>query len=97
MMVQLTASDWKVLRAVARAKGKPVAGTKLRLDMSRRTKDGSFLTALVQGQLLDRVTGAADKPFEATYVLTATGKEAAEYGEYDVHWGELRERLRTQK
>lgn len=53
------------------------------MNWGRRTKDGSFLTALVEEGLLDRVTGSAEKPFEATYALTALGDYAAEYGEYD--------------
>ena len=62
---------------------KPPTGRPLRLDRSRKTKDGSFLTALVEGGLLTRVTGSAEAPFEATYSLTERGQHAAEYGEYE--------------
>lgn len=48
---------------------------------SRRPKDGTFLTDLVEGGLLSRVTGAAGLPFEATYKLTEQGERAAEYDE----------------
>lgn len=92
MLMQLTNANWKVLRAVARAGGKPVAGTALRLDMSSATRDGTFLTTLVTDGLLARVSGAADKPFAAAYELTYMGQKAAEYGEYDVPWEEIRNR-----
>jgi hypothetical protein len=55
----------------------------LRLVPNRKTKDGSFLTALVEEGLLDRASGTGDKPFEATYSLTEKGQFAAEYGEYE--------------
>lgn len=73
---------WQVLRTVKRSK-KPPTGRALRVVPSRKTKDGSFLSALVEDGLLARVTGAADAPFEATYALTEKGKHAAEYGEYE--------------
>ena len=73
---------WQVLRTTKRSK-KPLTGRQLRLNRSRKTKDGSFLTALVEAGLLARVTGAADAPFEATYALTEKGRHAAEYGEYE--------------
>jgi hypothetical protein len=73
---------WQVIRAVKRSK-KPPTGRTLRLVPSRNTKDGSFLTALVDAGLLARVTGSANAPFEATYALTEKGKHAAEYGEYE--------------
>jgi hypothetical protein len=50
---------------------------------TRQTKDGSFLTVLVEEELLSRVSGSKDKPFEATYALTEKGHHAAEYGEYE--------------
>jgi hypothetical protein len=71
-----------VLRAVKRSK-KPSVGRALRLAPTRRTKDGAFLTALVEEGLLERVTGVPTAPFEATYALTKRGKHAAEYGEYE--------------
>lgn len=73
---------WQVLRTVKRSK-KPVSGRALRLVPSRKTKDGSFLTALVEEELIECVTGAGGDPFDATYVLTEKGKHAAEYGEYE--------------
>jgi hypothetical protein len=71
-----------VLRTVKRSK-KPPLGRALRLVPSRKTKDGSFLTALVEEGLLSRLTGTAEAPFEATYSLTEKGQHAAEYGEYE--------------
>src|SRR5687768_57765 len=72
--------EWQVLRTVKRAKSPPT-GRALRLVPSRRTKDGSFLTDLVEQGLLTRVTGTAAAPFDATYALTERGEHAAEYGE----------------
>ena len=74
--------EWQVLRAVRRSR-KPAAGRALRLAPTRRTRDGSFLTHLVQSGLLARVTGTPEAPFDATYALTALGEHAAEYGECD--------------
>ncbi len=74
---------WQVIRAVARAKRKPVLGINLRLAPSRITKDGSFLTDLVDKGLLAYATGNKRAPFDATYTLTAAGQYAAEYGEYE--------------
>ena len=62
---------------------KPPTGRTLRLNRSRDTKDGSFLTALVEHGLLTHMTGSAEAPFEATYALTEKGQHAAEYGEYE--------------
>jgi hypothetical protein len=73
---------WQVLRTVKRSK-KPPTGRALRLVPSRKTKDGSFLTVLVEEGLLTRLTGTSDTPFEATYALTEKGQHAAEYGEYE--------------
>jgi hypothetical protein len=53
----------------------------LRLTPSRRTKDGTFLTDLVEQGLLIRGTGTAATPFDATYSLTECGEHAAKYGE----------------
>jgi hypothetical protein len=62
---------------------KPPTGKALRLIPSRKTKDGSFLTALVDEGLLERISGTAESPFDATYALTEKGKHAAEFGEYE--------------
>jgi hypothetical protein len=72
--------EWQVLRAAKRSR-KPVIGRSLRLVPTRRTKDGTFLTAMVDAGLLTRATGTAAEPFEATYTLTEQGEHAAEYGE----------------
>jgi hypothetical protein len=74
--------EWQVLRAVRRSR-KPPAGRTLRLAPTRRTRDGAFLTNLVESGLLKRVTGTPDSPFDATYALTELGEHAAEYGECD--------------
>jgi hypothetical protein len=73
---------WQVLRAAKRSK-KPATGRALRVTPSRNTKDGGFLTALVEEGLLARVSGSEGEPFEATYALTEKGQHAAEYGEYE--------------
>ncbi|MDY3559742.1 hypothetical protein R5W23_000900 [Gemmata sp. JC673] len=78
----VTHFTWQVLRTVKRSK-KPLTGRDLRLAPTRNTKDGSFLTALVDQGLLVAVTGSSDIPFEATFSLTEKGQHAAEYGEYE--------------
>ncbi|AWM38634.1 hypothetical protein GobsT_31860 [Gemmata obscuriglobus] len=73
---------WQVLRATKRSK-KPPTGRQLRISPTPRSKDGSFLTALVDEGLLKFVTGSPAAPFEATFSLTEKGEHAAEYGEYE--------------
>ncbi|MDY3555207.1 hypothetical protein R5W24_004345 [Gemmata sp. JC717] len=73
---------WQVLRATKRSK-KPPTGRQLRISPTPRSKDGSFLTALVDEGLLEFVTGSAAAPFDATFALTVKGEHAAEYGEYE--------------
>lgn len=75
--------EWQVLRTVKRG-ASPPTGRALRLVPSRRTKDGSFLTDLVEQGLLTRVTGTAAAPFEATYALNERGEHAAEFGECEM-------------
>ena len=79
MQIAVSHADWQVLRAVARGKGKPVVGTKLRIVPSRSTKDGTFLTKLVEAGFLE-VAKAADEPSDASYRLTEMGAHGAEYG-----------------
>ncbi len=83
----VTHFQWQVLRAVKRSR-KPLVGRDLRLSPTRGTKDGSFLTALVELGLLARNGGSDKNPFEATYSLTELGKHAAEYGECEFPAGE---------
>jgi len=82
-LLPVTHFTWQLLRAVKRSK-KPLPGRTLRLTPTRSTKDGTFLTDLVEQGLLSRVTGTADEPFEATYTLTEQGEYAAEYGECEM-------------
>src|SRR4051812_19662409 len=89
MQVPLGHHDWRVLRHVVRKKGRPVHGRDLRLEMSRKTKDGSFRTALVRQGLLV-VEAEGETPFESTYRLTELGKHAAEYGVFEVDWATLK-------
>jgi hypothetical protein len=89
MQVQLGHHDWRVLRHVLRNRGRPVPGKELRLEMSRGTKDGSFLTNLVRHGLL-AVAAEGNTPFDSTFRLTALGKHAAEYGVYEVDWATLK-------
>ena len=81
MLVPMRVSDWQVIRTIRRART-PLGGRALRLVPNSRTKDGSFLTALVSEGLVRVVKGDAD-PFAATYALTPLGEYAAEYGEYE--------------
>ena len=82
--------SWQVLRTVIRSK-KPPTGRELRLIRNRKTRDGTFLGALVGEGLLVRVSGSTDAPFEATYALTERGAHAAEYGEYEYQLNPARE------
>lgn len=79
-LLPVTHFEWQVLRTLVRSK-KPPAGRALRIVPTRRTKDGTFLTDMVDRGLLARVTGTAEAPFDATYALTERGEHAAEYGE----------------
>ena len=56
---------------------------------SRRTKDGSFLSDIVNRGLIKVVSKNKD-PFEATYALTALGEYAAEHGEYEADLSALK-------
>lgn len=88
MEVSLSHYDWRVIRQVLRTR-KPSTGHSLRLDMSRRTKDGTFLDGLVHWDLLQLVS-AGDTPLDSTYALTERGKYAAEYGVYQIDWEEYK-------
>lgn len=83
----VTHFQWQVLRAVKRSR-KPLPGKDLRLAPTRGTKDGSFLTTLVDLGLLIRDGGSDKNPFEATYTLSEMGKHAAEYGECEFPSGD---------
>jgi hypothetical protein len=74
--------EWQVLRTIKRSH-RPPTGRVLRLLPTRNTRDGSFLSQMVERGLLARVTGTAEAPFAATYALTELGEHAAEYGECD--------------
>jgi len=89
-MMPISHFTWQVLRAAKRSK-KPSTGKELRLVPNRRTKDGTFLDALVEDGLL-QVTGMDEATtetrrlpvqFRTRYKLTASGEHAAEYGEYE--------------
>jgi hypothetical protein len=94
VLVPLQHHAWQVLRAVVRAEaaGLLPIGRDLRLVRSRTTRDGSFLTRLVADGLLaekGKPEPVGEDPDEAAplrrrYVLTALGRTAAEYGEYDM-------------
>ena len=75
--------EWQVLRTVLRSSAPP-RGRDLRLVPTRRTKDGEFLTKLVERGLLKRASGTDSAPFDATYSLTEKGEHAAEYGECEM-------------
>lgn len=92
MLVQLSHHEWQLLRAAVRAElaGQPsLAGRELRMAPTRMTKDGTFLDRLVAEGLLAVAAkppaGPEGEPaqFRTRYKLTAKGREAAEYGEFD--------------
>jgi len=92
MMQQLSPETWKILRAAKRKQPQPANGRDLRLIPSRKTKDGTFLDALVKAGLIEvrsgptARTGEDDEPaqFRQKYGLTSLGEHAAEYGEYEI-------------
>jgi hypothetical protein len=89
-MMPISHFTWQVLRAAKRSK-KPLTGKELRLAPTRRTKDGTFLDALVNDGLLqvcgvDEATEETKRQpvqFRSRYKLTTNGERAAEYGEYE--------------
>jgi hypothetical protein len=83
MLMPLAQSDWQILRAAVRGGRKALTGRELRVTPTGRTRDGRFLTNLVERGLLKVVRPNTD-PFAATYRLTPLGEHAAEFGEYDV-------------
>jgi hypothetical protein len=89
MLMPMGTFEWQVLRAILRASPNYPNGRQLRLVPSRRTKDGSFLTDIVNRGLIKVVTKNKD-PFEATYALTPLGEYAAEHGEYEAELSSLK-------
>jgi hypothetical protein len=61
-MFPIRHSEWQILRTAKRSR-KPLTGRALRIVPTRHTKDGTFLTDLVQRGLLSRVTGSEAAPF----------------------------------
>lgn len=101
MIIALSHHEWQLLRVIVRVeKEKRVpTGRELRVSMSRKTKDGSFLDDLVSRGLISvaakaqpLVAGASQKErsepeqFRARYKLTDKGRHAAEYGECEVEF-----------
>jgi len=80
-LIPASHQEWQTCRQLVRLKR--AKGRDLRMDRSRKTKDGTFLTAMVERNIL-RVVKAADDPFDAEYVLTRAGEHIAEYGECDM-------------
>ncbi len=74
--------EWQVLRTI-KLQQETIGRSLPRLAPTRATKDGTFLTRMVERGLLTRATGTEKAPFEATYTLTELGEHAAEYGECD--------------
>ena len=88
MQVPLPSMDWRVLRQVLRSK-KPSPGSSLRLEMTRRTKDGTFLEPLVRLGLL-KIAARGKTPHDSTYTITDRGEHAAEYGVLDIDFEEYK-------
>jgi len=89
MLMPMGTFEWQVLRAILRAGAAHPNGRQLRLVPSRRTKDGTFLTDIVNRGLIKVVSKNKD-PFEATYALTPLGEYAAEHGEYEADLSQLK-------
>ncbi len=91
MLRQIEPATWKVLRAAKRAQPGGALGRDLRVVPTRKTKDGTFLDALVEAGLLE-VRGTSGKTasedeavqFQQKYALTERGEHAAEFGEFEV-------------
>jgi hypothetical protein len=90
MLAQLIPETWKILRVLARSPKMTAVGKEMRVTPSRKTKDGTFLDALVKAGLIEVRGGPTaktvdeDEPFQfrTHYRLTPLGADAAEYGEY---------------
>lgn len=91
MLVPLSHATWQTLRAVLRAEsvGELAFGRELRINPTRRNRDGTFLDELIEMGLLTAVgkppTDEGREPiqFRTRYKLTKLGKHAAEYGEFE--------------
>lgn len=83
MTYDLSSFDWKVLRILTRAGSKPVPGATLRHTPTRVTSSGAFLTRLVAAGLVEVVGLPGEGWKDTLYRLTALGRHAAEYGEYE--------------
>lgn len=83
MLVPLDHETWQILRVLVRNDNKPLTGRELRVNMTRRTKDGTFLTNLCDKGLL-RCTKHAVDPFKGEYQLMPLGEHAAEWGECEL-------------
>ena len=84
MMRDLSTVEWKTLRLLVREEA--ATGLNIRLMfMNRVTKDGSFLTTMVEEGLIELTDKSKPNshPFEPTYRLTQVGKYAAEHGEIE--------------
>jgi len=82
MQIGVKHLEWRVLRALVRARGRAVKGGKLRLEMIRRTADGTFLLDMADEGLIEG-EGNREEPFEMNFKLTKLGAHVAEYGVYD--------------
>ena len=89
-MLPISLFTWQVLRAAKRSPT-PATGKQLRITPSRKSKDGTFLDALVTVGLLavvgveqpDEKTKNRPVQFRTRYALTEKGEYAAEYGQYE--------------
>ena len=98
MIIPIAHHEWQMLRYILRteAAGQKPLGREIRINPTRRTKDGTFLDELIERGLIalaakptspssDSSAFMNDEPmqFRARYRLTELGRYAAEYGEYD--------------
>lgn len=89
---ELSVNTWKMLRALVREER--LTGKQLRqYNYGRRSKDGTFLDALVEDGLLTVKSLQPAPPgrsipqqFRTVYELTELGRTAAEFGEYEYEW-----------
>ncbi len=88
----ISPTTWKVLRNLVRES--QVTGRNLRRhSYSRRTRDGTWLDKLVAAGLIE-YTGEVQETYPAKlpaqhrayFRITSLGKEAAEFGQYEVEY-----------
>jgi len=87
---ELSVKAWKVLRALVRAGGTAPAADLRKFAYFSRRRDAEVFGALLRAGLVEagatppRAAGEPDEPLlRQAYAITAGGRRAAEYGEFE--------------